>query len=320
MFSIADASFPPCRAPHHPSSFGLSDRTGAFQESVHCSSPVGGRFTPVSATKSPLQPPRLQTQSPVHPLHMFHTPTFRRSLEGASRDAPHGGCEPHPHRLRSEEDRRGIRRRAMFWVSRAGDSQRRRPVTPASVSVSEGRNAPPLQSPFPGPNVIETPLRPARRCHAPRLAMSLRSGTHLFEKCSLVTSCRGAICPCPSYEITTLAALLRNSNSCTPPALRGRSPFRRSLQGAPVCAPFARIIDDAHLHRQASRSATSPRPTAEDEGGAERLSGPDSGLRPPSVPPWTPRLTKCNFQSWRCPLRARFSDCTSAIPKAVIVR
>ena len=30
--------------PHHPSSFSLSDRTGAFQESVHCSRPVEGPF------------------------------------------------------------------------------------------------------------------------------------------------------------------------------------------------------------------------------------------------------------------------------------
>ena len=120
-----------------------------------------------------------------------------------------------------------------------------------------------------------------------RLAMSLRSGTHPFEKCSLVTSCRGAICPCSSYEITTLAALLRNSNSCTPPALRGRSPFQRSLEGAPVCTPPL-MRDSAHplpgpsttptcIARRPGRVA--PRPTAEDEGGAERPSGPDSELR-----------------------------------------
>ena len=235
MFSIADASFPPCRAPHHPSSFGLSDRTGAFQESVHCSRPVGGRFTPVSATKSPLQPPNCQTQSPVHPLHMGYTPPFRRSLEGASRDTPHGGCEPH-RQPTAERGSPGLRR-AVSCVSRAGDRRCRRPVMLVSSHIFGGRNAPPLQSHFQGPNVIETPLRPARRCHSPRLAMSLPSGTHPFEKCSLLTPCRGLICPCSSYEITTLTALLRNSNSCTPPALRGRSPFQRSLEGAPVCAP-----------------------------------------------------------------------------------
>ena len=42
------------------------------------------------------------------------------------------------------------------------------------------RLAPPLQSPFPGPNVIETPLPQACRCHSPRLAMSLPSGTDPF--------------------------------------------------------------------------------------------------------------------------------------------
>ena len=91
------------------------------------------------------------------------------------------------------------------------------------------RLAPPLQAPFPGPDVIETPLPRACRCHAPSLAMSLQSGTHPFEKCSLLTSCRGAIYPCFSYEITTLSALLRNSNSCTPPILRGRGRKKESL-------------------------------------------------------------------------------------------
>ena len=38
---------------------------------------------------------------------------------------------------------------------------------------------------------------------------------HHSEKCSLVTSCREAIYPHSSYEITTLATLLPNSNSCT---------------------------------------------------------------------------------------------------------
>ena len=104
------------------------------------------------------------------------------------------------------------------------------------VSAFAGRNAPPLQSPFPGPNVIEAPLPRACRCHSPRLAISLPSGTHPFEKCSLLTSCRGAIHPCSSYEFTTLAALSRNSNSCTPPLLRGRSPFWGGPhRGAHVC-------------------------------------------------------------------------------------
>ena len=51
---------------------------------------------------------------------------------------------------------------------------------------------------------------------------------HHSEKCSLVTSCREAIYPHSSYEITTLAALLPNSNSCTPPILheRGREKER----------------------------------------------------------------------------------------------
>ena len=42
---------------------------------------------------------------------------------------------------------------------------------------SDARHAPPLQSHFSGSNVIGTPLQPARRCHSPRLAMSLQSGT-----------------------------------------------------------------------------------------------------------------------------------------------
>ena len=44
------------------------------------------------------------------------------------------------------------------------------------------RHAPPPQAPFPGPNVIETPLPRTRRCHFSRLAMSLPSGTPSFGK------------------------------------------------------------------------------------------------------------------------------------------
>ena len=82
---------------------------------------------------------------------------------------------------------------------------------------------------FSGVFVIGMPLRPACQCHSPRSAMSLLSGTHPFRKCSLVASCRGAMHPCPSYEITTLAAQLQNSNCCTPPLLRGRSLENESL-------------------------------------------------------------------------------------------
>ena len=52
----------------------------------------------------------------------------------------------------------------------------RGPEMPQTAS-SDARNAPPLQSHFSGPNVIGTLLQPARRCHSPRLAMSLPSGT-----------------------------------------------------------------------------------------------------------------------------------------------
>ena len=45
------------------------------------------------------------------------------------------------------------------------------------TATADPCNAPPLQSHFSGPNVIGTPLQPARRCHSPRLAMSLPSGT-----------------------------------------------------------------------------------------------------------------------------------------------
>ena len=38
-------------------------------ESVHCLRPVGGRFTPVSATKSRLWPLCYKTQTPVHPQY-----------------------------------------------------------------------------------------------------------------------------------------------------------------------------------------------------------------------------------------------------------
>ncbi len=64
-------------------------------------------------------------------------------------------------------------------------------------------------------------IPPVWRCHCgPEHRVS--------TKCSLLTSCRGAIHPCFSYEITTLASLLPNSNSCTPPTLheRGRQKER----------------------------------------------------------------------------------------------
>ena len=43
------------------------------------------------------------------------------------------------------------------------------------------------------------------------------------------TSCRGAIYPCFSYELTPPAILFPNSNSCTPPVLRGRGRKKESL-------------------------------------------------------------------------------------------
>ena len=185
---------------------------------------------------------RDQVQRAIHPISC--TPRTARTFFVSAelvRGSLTGAVRRIANRLRSG-DRLGILRRAVSSVSRPGDRQRRQPVTPVFVSVFEGRNAPPLRPPFPGPNVIETPPRRACRCHAPRLAMSLLSGTHPFGKCSLVTSPRGAIYLCFSLATTRLVPSRQTSNSCTPPALRGRSAFRRSLQGAPVCAPSSETL------------------------------------------------------------------------------
>ena len=65
-------------------------------------------------------------------------------------------------------------------------------------------------------------ISPVWRCHC---SPEHRDST----KCFLFTSCRGAIYPCFSYEFTTLAAQLSNSNSCTPPILRRRVRKKESL-------------------------------------------------------------------------------------------
>ena len=88
-------------------------------------------------------------------------------------------------------------------------------------------------------------ISPVWRCHCgPEHRVS--------TKCSLLTSCRGAIHPCSSYDITTLASLLPNSNSCTPPTLheRGRKKER----------PLAPRIP-AQTHGGTARNA--PHPCAE---------------------------------------------------------
>ena len=311
VFSTAPTAFPPCRAPHHPSSFSPSDRTGAFQQSVHCSRPVEGPFplfqlrnhdsrhsvakldllytpftwsTPLhfggawrvhhvihlmrdihhatsdharrggrhllrpllpapSPDSGPSRPPGAKTAHsgrgyvPVALSRQWHKMARSKlRLVPADRTRPFhkvftdyhpigGRCATMYHRFSYEmshlvhsgtkpaflhtpntawkfsastdlaggyparpcaQHRQPTAERGPHWEPSAGPCpgrsgpdyhQRRRPVTSVSVSVFEGRNAPPLQSPFRGPNVIETPLRPARRCHFPRLAMSLQSGT-----------------------------------------------------------------------------------------------------------------------------------------------
>ena len=80
--------------------------------------PVGGQFTPVSATKSPLPPSPHQTQSPVQPLHRVRTPPCRRSLEGAS------------HAMHLTRDMRRIAN-----GRRSGIASAAVPVTPVSCHV-----------------------------------------------------------------------------------------------------------------------------------------------------------------------------------------
>ena len=62
----------------------------------------------------------------------------------------------------------------------------------------------------------------------------------LSTKCSPVTSCRGVFSPCTSYEITTLAPLLPNSISCTPPILHEKRPSKRGPIRGRRCAPCYR--------------------------------------------------------------------------------
>lgn len=65
----------------------------------------------------------------------------------------------------------------------------------------------------------------AMSCPPPSIDFqSFRPEPGLNSKCLLFTSCRGLISPCFSYKITTLSALLPNSNSCTPRA-HGPHPF-----------------------------------------------------------------------------------------------
>ena len=155
-----------------------ADRTRPFHKVFTDYPPVGGRCTKMyhrfSYEMSHL------VHSGTKPAFLY-TPntawTFFVSVDlaGGSLARP---CAPHRQPTAERGPHRAHSAGPCPWVSRPGDRQRRRPVTP--VSVFEGCNAPPLQSPFPGPNVIETPLPRACRCHSTRLAMSLRSGTHPF--------------------------------------------------------------------------------------------------------------------------------------------
>ncbi len=163
-------------APYHPFGFGISVRNAALTQSVHCLRPVVGWLTPVTGTKSRVSPLRCQTQTPAHPLHRVPTPPVPRSLQGEScLNIPPRGYAPHPVRPHQE----------------GGLVSAPSAVPPDIALLIGGRNASPLQSPFRRPFVIATPLRLACRCHSPRLAMSLPSGTPCFNKCSLFPSCRG---------------------------------------------------------------------------------------------------------------------------------
>ena len=67
------------------------------------------------------------------------------------------------------------------------------------------------------------------RCHC-RPERALSKSVHWLRPVE------GRFTPCSSYEITTLAAQLQNSNSCTPPILHERGQKRRAYSTPHPCA------------------------------------------------------------------------------------
>ena len=131
-------------------------------------------------------------------------------------ETPHGGYAPHPDRPNREGCRQDRRPFPRTWSPSSGAvthphfnrrfggllSLRRRSDEPADVP----------------PHVWRCHCRPERR---------------VSTKCSLFPSCRGVMYRRLNGEVTKMCPLVQNPFSCTPPALRGRSPFRLSLEGDP---------------------------------------------------------------------------------------
>ena len=272
-FSTADASFPPCRAPHHPSNFGLPDRTGAFQQGVHCSRPVGRPF-PLFQLRNH------DSGCSAAKLNILYT------LSTWSTPLGFGGAWKVHHLIYLTGDVRHIPTGCGVRIAGAYAAGPCAEYPAQMVAIAAG---PPLRSPATSSGDVTHPhfnrlfrglmssrrpshrpadvIAPVWRCHC-RPERTLSESVHWLRpvegRFTLVSAC-----PRPALRLPDQTQTPVHPRYCAD-ALR----FGGACKGLPFTPPhegfralLARTIDDAHLHRQASRSATSPRPTAEDEGG-----------------------------------------------------
>ncbi len=118
------------------------------------------------------------------------------------------------------------------------NSQRRKSQGPEAAPIAHGRapdpdrsqpgrhalaHREPFSGSFPTRRLVHAPSRTPTSIAFP----AVRPEPALNSNCSLVTSGRGAISPCSSFDSTPLTAQQQNSISCTPPRQRERGRMPR---------------------------------------------------------------------------------------------
>ena len=113
------------------------------------------------------------------------------------------------------------------------NSQRRKSPGPEAAPIAHdrtpdpdrsqpARNAPAHRGAFRGVFPIRGPVDTPSRTPTSITFSAFRPEPALISNCLLVTSVRGTIFPCFSFDRTPLTAQQQNSNSCTPPPQRER--------------------------------------------------------------------------------------------------
>ena len=246
-------------------------------KSVHCLRPVGGRFAPVSATKSRLWPLCCKTQTPVHPRYCVEGAEKKRAYSTPHSCATLQGSGPIRARIPAQPYERSYSALRLCTLSceNSAPKSRGRPQGGGRVGAetidqspgdgtlrrAAGGSAAWAADPRPGVHIwagdIHAP--PHGRFRAAISPFTLEGGR---RNTTAPTTARLA-------SGTTTGSGMRRAN--------GRNPSR-DLRATAYTAEqqetlrrglriLARIIARSHLRRQESRSTAAPRPPTEGEDG-----------------------------------------------------